>query len=389
LVTDIEKATWNNKSDFSGSYNDLTNKPTIPTVPAISTNITSDATSDTKTASPKAVKDFVEGKGYLTQHQDISGKADQTDLEALEDRVETLEQSSGSGSGSGGDITVDVNLSDTSINPVQNKTLYDYLTIEGQGVTGDIASTISLRSIANIPIVYLDANTFDTVMYDNKVIHIIPPLEDYANRTTPNKAYMIYNSEYKIFLWSGRNMDVLLKFMFNYNNEYNYLDIRSGHPTFLMPEAQVGSRVRATTISAKLGDIDPTSVWCVCHEQTNVANQEESYNVHFYINGKEYYYYDSRDNYSDVDVGDYEEDVTVNYIQDSVKTIISLKDKIASLEMLVEELRNNAIIRTNNMWESTIRVPIGGVVLYMGNTTSNYTNGKLYQRTSTGWSLIS
>ena len=29
-VTDTEKQTWNNKSDFSGSYNDLTNKPTIP-----------------------------------------------------------------------------------------------------------------------------------------------------------------------------------------------------------------------------------------------------------------------------------------------------------------------------------------------------------------------
>ena len=96
LVTDTEKATWNNKSDFSGSYNDLTNKPTIPTVPAISTNITSDAASDTKTASPKAVKDFVEGKGYLTQHQDISGKADQSDLESLEDRVEALEQGGGS-----------------------------------------------------------------------------------------------------------------------------------------------------------------------------------------------------------------------------------------------------------------------------------------------------
>lgn len=82
---------------FSGSYNDLSDKPTIPAVPAISTNITSDAASDTKTASPKAVKDFVEGKGYLTQHQDISGKADQTDLEALEDRVETLEQSGGGG----------------------------------------------------------------------------------------------------------------------------------------------------------------------------------------------------------------------------------------------------------------------------------------------------
>lgn len=30
LVTDTEKQTWNNKSDFSGNYNDLTNKPTIP-----------------------------------------------------------------------------------------------------------------------------------------------------------------------------------------------------------------------------------------------------------------------------------------------------------------------------------------------------------------------
>lgn len=32
LVTDTEKSTWNGKSDFSGSYNDLTDKPTIPTV---------------------------------------------------------------------------------------------------------------------------------------------------------------------------------------------------------------------------------------------------------------------------------------------------------------------------------------------------------------------
>lgn len=36
VVTDTEKATWNAKSNFSGSYNDLSNKPTIPTVPTIS-----------------------------------------------------------------------------------------------------------------------------------------------------------------------------------------------------------------------------------------------------------------------------------------------------------------------------------------------------------------
>lgn len=33
IVTDTEKQSWNRKSDFSGSYNDLEDKPTIPTVP--------------------------------------------------------------------------------------------------------------------------------------------------------------------------------------------------------------------------------------------------------------------------------------------------------------------------------------------------------------------
>jgi hypothetical protein len=32
LVTDVEKQNWNSKSDFSGDYNDLENKPTIPDV---------------------------------------------------------------------------------------------------------------------------------------------------------------------------------------------------------------------------------------------------------------------------------------------------------------------------------------------------------------------
>lgn len=42
---------------FSGNYNDLSNKPTIPTVP---TNVSA----------------FTNDAGYLTQHQDISGKLD-------------------------------------------------------------------------------------------------------------------------------------------------------------------------------------------------------------------------------------------------------------------------------------------------------------------------
>ena len=45
----------------------------IPTVPTISTDIASDAFSDTKTASPKAVKTFVENKGYGTYSKPTDG----------------------------------------------------------------------------------------------------------------------------------------------------------------------------------------------------------------------------------------------------------------------------------------------------------------------------
>lgn len=42
-VTAQDKTNWNNKSDFSGNYNDLTNKPTIPTVPTNVSDFTNDA----------------------------------------------------------------------------------------------------------------------------------------------------------------------------------------------------------------------------------------------------------------------------------------------------------------------------------------------------------
>ena len=37
VVTDAEKATWNAKSNFSGSYNDLTDKPSIPSIEGLAT----------------------------------------------------------------------------------------------------------------------------------------------------------------------------------------------------------------------------------------------------------------------------------------------------------------------------------------------------------------
>ena len=57
-ITTSDIAAWNAKSNFSGNYNDLTNKPTIPTV---STSVVTDKTSNTKASSPKSVYDYAEG----------------------------------------------------------------------------------------------------------------------------------------------------------------------------------------------------------------------------------------------------------------------------------------------------------------------------------------
>ena len=63
-VTDAEKTKWNNKSDFSGNYNDLTNKPTIPSGVVVVDNLTS--TSTTSSLSAKQGKVLNEKIGHKT-----------------------------------------------------------------------------------------------------------------------------------------------------------------------------------------------------------------------------------------------------------------------------------------------------------------------------------
>lgn len=49
FVSASEKESWSGKSNFSGNYNDLTNKPTIPTVPTKLSSFTNDTEFITKT----------------------------------------------------------------------------------------------------------------------------------------------------------------------------------------------------------------------------------------------------------------------------------------------------------------------------------------------------
>ena len=65
-VTSAEKEAWNKKSNFSGSYNDLTNKPTIPTVDS------SLSSTSTNPVQNKVVNSALAGK-YSTSGGNISG----------------------------------------------------------------------------------------------------------------------------------------------------------------------------------------------------------------------------------------------------------------------------------------------------------------------------
>lgn len=72
FVTDEEKSGWDNKSDFDGNYNNLTNKPSVPT-----------KTSELENDSDFVTNTELDSKGYLTEHQDISGKVDKVEGKSL------------------------------------------------------------------------------------------------------------------------------------------------------------------------------------------------------------------------------------------------------------------------------------------------------------------
>ena len=98
-VSDEEKAYWNAKSEFSGNYNDLNNKPTIPTTTSELTNNSDFATNasvDEKIANlinsaPDALDTLGELATALKQHENaydalleiVGGKVDATELQEI------------------------------------------------------------------------------------------------------------------------------------------------------------------------------------------------------------------------------------------------------------------------------------------------------------------
>lgn len=63
FVTATDITNWNNKSDFSGDYNDLTNKPTIPT---LTSQLTNDSGFLTSANIPTKTSDLQNDSGFIT-----------------------------------------------------------------------------------------------------------------------------------------------------------------------------------------------------------------------------------------------------------------------------------------------------------------------------------
>lgn len=137
VVTDSEKTTWNNKSDFSGSYNDLSNKPTIPTkLSQLSDDSAHRLVSDTEKTTWNSKQSLL-----------VSGT-----------NIKTINNQSILGSGNitiegGGSGTVDTAMSDSSTNAVQNRVIKSYVdsTIEANNIDVQINGTsIVSNNVANI-----------------------------------------------------------------------------------------------------------------------------------------------------------------------------------------------------------------------------------------------
>ena len=115
-ITQANITSWNNKSDFSGNYNDLTNKPTIPTVP---TNVSA----------------FTNDVGYLTEHQDISGKANK--ISVVQTSTSTIEINSNTFYKFGEVTELNLTLTEITDTTQLNEFMFEF-------VSGSTATTLTL-----------------------------------------------------------------------------------------------------------------------------------------------------------------------------------------------------------------------------------------------------
>jgi lysophospholipase L1-like esterase len=112
--TDISK--WNNKSEFSGNYNDLSNKPTIPTVPTNVSAFNNDKGYLTSIPSEYITETELSGKNYATKSE-LHSHSNKSVLDDTTASYTTAEKTKLAGLSNYDDTTIK-----NSINSKANKT---------------------------------------------------------------------------------------------------------------------------------------------------------------------------------------------------------------------------------------------------------------------------
>lgn len=143
-ITQANITSWNNKSDFSGNYNDLTNKPTIPsevTETTVSnwgfTKNIGTITGITMNGASKGTSGVVDLGTVITSHQDISGKANK--ISVVQTSTSTIEINPNTFYKFGEVTELNLTLSEITDTTQLNEFMFEF-------VSGDTATTLTLPS---------------------------------------------------------------------------------------------------------------------------------------------------------------------------------------------------------------------------------------------------
>ena len=146
-ITQANITSWNNKSDFSGNYNDLTNKPTIPSEVTETTVSNWGFTKNTGTYSkpstgiPKAdlasavQTSLDKADTALQSHQDISGKANK--ISVVQTSASTIEINPNTFYKFGEVASLNITLASITDNTIYNEFMFEF-------VSGSTATTLTL-----------------------------------------------------------------------------------------------------------------------------------------------------------------------------------------------------------------------------------------------------
>lgn len=164
-VTANEKTAWDNKSDFSGDYNDLTNKPTIPTVPTSNTAFTNDAgyitssalngyaTEDYVTASTSTKLDVSTFETYsgnvesaLNGKQPIGDYVTSSQMSAFTYDKQTIDEKISEGGGGGGMTEDDELLLSTALTDLNDRKIDASEVKSNYQRKGDYVTTSTLNA---------------------------------------------------------------------------------------------------------------------------------------------------------------------------------------------------------------------------------------------------